>query len=165
MMMRFAKAAASGDVEGQFRLGFSYARGEGVVGSLSDAIVWLRRAAEKGHAEAQYQLSLAYFYGGHAHYDVNSWYDGAVEIDKSTADRNLELMFPNGISVAQDHAEALRWGRAAAEQGFAEAQAHIGMMHARGLGCEVDYAEARRWYSRASDIIPPMNWFIVLDIE
>src|SRR5436305_2015351 len=82
-----------------------------------------RRAAEQGHPEAQYQLSLALFSGGHAHYEVGRWYDGAVEIDKSAADNNLELMFPNGISVSQDFAEALRWSTAAAEHGLGEAQA------------------------------------------
>ncbi len=61
----FARAAASGDPEAQFQLGLLYARGEGVVGSLGDAIVWFRRAAEQGHGEAQYQLSLAYLHGGH----------------------------------------------------------------------------------------------------
>ena len=145
------KAAQAGDAEAQYRLGLLYGRGKGVIGNLGDAIAWYRRAAGQGHAEAQHQLSLACFYGGHAHYDVNSWYDGAAEIDKSAADSNLELMFPNGISVAQDHTEALRWGRAAAEQGLAEAQAHIGMMYARGFGCEVDYAEARRWYLQAAE--------------
>jgi len=43
----FAKAAATGDAEGQFRLGLLYARGEGVVGNLGDAIMWFRRAAEQ----------------------------------------------------------------------------------------------------------------------
>ena len=54
----------SGEAEGAYRLGLLYLRGEGVVASLGDGIVWLRRAAEQGHAEAQYQLSLAYLHGG-----------------------------------------------------------------------------------------------------
>jgi len=106
--------AQAGDPEAQYRLGLLYARGKGVLGNLGDGIVWYRRAAEQGHAEAQFELSLAYVYGGHAHYDVGRWYDGAAEIDKSAADNNLELMFPNGINVPQDHPEALRWSIAAA---------------------------------------------------
>src|SRR5205085_8881348 len=143
--------AAAGDPEAQYRLGLLYARGKGVLGNLGDAIAWYRRAAEQGHAEAQHQLSLAHFYGGRAHFDVGRWYDGALEIDKNAADNNLELMFPNGISVSQDFPEALRWSTAAAEQGLAEAQAHTGMMYARGLGCQADYETARRWYLHAAE--------------
>src|SRR5438477_583737 len=56
---------------------------------------------------------------------MGRWYETSAEIDKTTADRNLELMFPNGIGVRQDHAEALRWSLAAAEQGHVEAQARV----------------------------------------
>ena len=130
----FDKAARSGDTEGEFRLGLSYAHGEGVVGSLADAIVWLRRAAEKGHVEAQYQLSLAYLHGGSVDGGVSTWYSRAAAIDQGTAERNRELMFPHGIQVPADPAEALRWARAAAEQGHAGAQANLALMYARGLG-------------------------------
>ena len=146
----FAKAAAAGDAEGQFRLGLSYARGEGVVGNLGDAVVWFRRAAEQGHGEAQYQLSLAYLHGGQADGGAPTWYDQAAAVDKDVADRNRELMFPNGIAVPADPAEALRWCRLAAEQGLAPAQATLALLYARGLGCEIDYAEARRWYAAAA---------------
>src|SRR5271169_4908695 len=129
----FAKAAASGDVEGQFQLGLLYARGQGVVGSLGDAIVWFRRAAERGHAEAQHQLSLAYLHGGHADGGAPNWYDRAAAVDREFADRNRELMFPNGIAVPPDPAAALHWCRAAAEQGLAPAQANLALLHARGL--------------------------------
>src|SRR5439155_23157654 len=151
----FAKAAAAGDSEGQFRLGLLYARGEGVVGNLGDATMWFRRAAEQGHCEAQYQLSLTHLHGGQADGGAPGWYDHASAVDKDIADRNRELMFPNGIAVPTDHPEALRWLRLAAEQGHAPAQAALALMFARGLGCEVGYVEARRWYAAADDIGNP----------
>jgi TPR repeat protein len=106
---RFAKAAAAGDAEGAYQLGLSYARGEGVVGSLGDAVVWLRRAAEQGHVEAQYHLGLAYLHGGRADGGVPHWYSRAAAVDSDIAERNRDLMFPNGIEVPADHAEALPW--------------------------------------------------------
>ena len=36
----------------QYRIGLLYARGEGVVRSMPDAVAWYKRAAEAGHAEA-----------------------------------------------------------------------------------------------------------------
>src|SRR5262249_27432315 len=139
---QFTRLARSRDIEAQYRLGLLYAQNKGVLGNIGDAIVWYRRAAEQGHVEAQYQLSLAHFFGGHAHWDVPRWYDSAAEIDKSAADSNLELIFPNGIGVPQDYSEALRWSRAAAEQGHVEAMARTRTMYGCGMGCEADYAEA-----------------------
>ena len=115
-----------------------------MLGSLSDAMIWFRRAAEQGHAEAQYQLSLAYLNGGEA--TASRWYRHAAAVDKEIAERNRDLIFPNGLSVKADQAEALRWCRAAAEQGLGHAAANLGLMYARGLGCDIDYVEARRWY-------------------
>ena len=112
---RFRRAAAAGDAEGQYWLGLLYARGEGVLASLCDGMVWFRRAAEQGHADAQYQLSLAYLNGGRV--AAWQWYSRAA-VDKEVAERNRELIFPNGLSVEADQAEALRWCRAAAEQGL-----------------------------------------------
>src|ERR1700692_3760418 len=43
------KAASSGHTEAQFRLGECYARGEGVLCSLTDAALWFKRAGEGGH--------------------------------------------------------------------------------------------------------------------
>src|SRR5947209_4011837 len=77
----FAKAAAAGDPEGQYRFGTLYARGHGVLANFADAIAWYRRAAEQGHAEAQYQLSLAHLHGCGAAHGVDSWYRAAAQRD------------------------------------------------------------------------------------
>ena len=94
----FRRAAASGEAEGAYRLGLMYLRGEGVVASLSDGVVWLRRAAEQGHEEAQHQLSLAYLQGG-TNFGIARWYDAAAAIREDLAERNRDLIFPNGFSV------------------------------------------------------------------
>src|SRR4051812_6594004 len=127
----------------------AYARGEGVIRSMPDAVVWFRKAAERGHAEAQYHLGLVYLHGGPADAGFVNWFSQAS--DKQMAERNKDLLFPNGLDVQADHAEALRWCRAAAEKGLAAAQANLALMYARGLGVELDYVEARRWYELAAD--------------
>ena len=58
---RFSQAAEAGDDrEALYRLGLVYAHGQGVVANIADALTWYRKAAERGHAQAQYQLALAY---------------------------------------------------------------------------------------------------------
>ena len=110
-----------------------YLRGEGVVASLSDGVVWLRRAAEQGHGEAQHQLSLAYLQGGE-NVGIARWYDAAAAIREDLAERNRELIFPNGFTVEAQPAEAFHWCREAAEQGLVEAQAQLGFLYASGIG-------------------------------
>ena len=96
----FAKAAAAGNAEGLYRLGLSYARGEGVVGSIGDAVVWFRQAAEQGHCEAQYQLGLAYLHGGHADGNAPNWYNRAYAVDKDVAEAAASHSDSGGAPVA-----------------------------------------------------------------
>jgi TPR repeat protein len=152
-LKEWSRAGSAGDPEALYQLGLLYARGQGVLPNLADAAVCYRRAAEQGHAEAQHRLSLIHVTG----YPVNrswtfeKWYRTAAERDETAAEDNRQLLFPNGLEVTQDPAEALRWSRAAAEQGHAEAQANTGLIYARGIGCESDYVEARRWYQLAAE--------------
>ena len=44
------QAHALGDAEAAHRIGQLYARGEGVMYSLPDAVIWYRQAADAGHA-------------------------------------------------------------------------------------------------------------------
>jgi TPR repeat protein len=139
-------------VEAAYQLGRLYACGHGVLASLADAAAYYRRAAEGGHAEAQHQLSLLHL---NPHQSRRSsfvqWYGAAAEQDHETAERNRQLLFPNGVELPQDTDEALNWSRAAAAQGIADAQANIGLIYTRGVGREPNYEEARRWYERAAE--------------
>src|SRR5260221_14686965 len=130
---QLATVAATGDCEAQYQLGLLYARGQGVVPSIGDAVVWFRRAAEQGYAPAQYQLGTVCLHGGAAQGGADRWYASAAEIDKDTADRNFEVLFPNRIRVSPDQHEACHWCQAAADQALVEAQAALGFMYARGL--------------------------------
>jgi uncharacterized protein len=109
----FRRAAAAGEAEGAYRLGLIYLRGEGVVASPGDGIVWMRRAAEQGLPEAQYQLSVVYLHGG-ASRGIAQWYQAAAAVHEDLAERNRELIFPNGFSVEAQPEEAFRWCREAA---------------------------------------------------
>jgi TPR repeat protein len=125
-------------------LGLLYARGHGVLASLADAAAHYQRAAEQGHAAAQHELGMLHLDGNRAKGTKSfaSWYRTAAERDEEAAQRNRELLFPNGIEVTQDAGEALRWSRAAAEQGIADAQANTGLIYSRGIGCERDFNAA-----------------------
>src|SRR3989344_4931560 len=94
-------------------------------GNYPDAILWLGKAAEKGNANAQYNLGGMYANGrGVARDDAEAvkWYRKAAEHGYAQGQNNLGAMYANGRGVARDDAEAVKWYRKAAEQGLALAQ-------------------------------------------
>ena len=50
------------------------------------------------------------------------WYRKAADQGNAAAQRNLAVMFGEGLGVPQDYAEALKWFRRAAEQNDAAAE-------------------------------------------
>src|ERR1044072_7868787 len=79
-----------------------------------------QRAAEMGHADAQY----AYGYL-----------------------RYLDGYFP--LEAGEHFSNALRWWKRAAEQGHSEAQFMVGTFHLLGLGTPVNQTEGITWLKRA----------------
>jgi TPR repeat protein len=121
----------------------------GVTEDNVEAVKWFRKAANHGHAEAQYLLWSMNEAG-----DVTArdqWLRMAAEQGLPSAQFTLGNFYRNGARVAQDSAEAAKWYREAAEQGHAKAQFSLGAMYGRGEGFSVDSAEAAKWYREAAD--------------
>jgi TPR repeat protein len=78
------------------------------------------------------------------------WYRKARKGD-AEALYNLGLLYRDGKSVAQDHAEAMRWFQKAASQGSAVARYAIGRLYHLGLGVTQNYPEAAHWYRIAAE--------------
>src|ERR1019366_5826939 len=59
---------------------------------------------------------------------------------------NLGLCYANGVGVAKDKAEAVKWYRKAAEQNDTDAQYNLGVCYLQGEGVAKDYLEAYKWF-------------------
>jgi TPR repeat protein len=57
-----------------------------------------------------------------------------AEKDDAEAQRNIGIMFQQGLGVPQSDAEAAKWYRRAAENGHARAQQNLGVMYEEGAG-------------------------------
>jgi len=64
---------------------------------------------------------------------------------------NLGNMYEDGIGVARNSFEAVKWFRLAAEQGHVESQYNLGINYYSGLGVTQNYPEAVKWFSRAAE--------------
>lgn len=93
--------------------------------NYNDALYYYRRAAELGHAPAQYSLGYMYENGKGVEYDYEEavkWYRKTAEQEYAPAQYNLGVMYSCGMGVEEDNAEAVKWYRKAAQQGYTDAQ-------------------------------------------
>jgi TPR repeat protein len=112
------------------------------------------KSAEKGDAEAQFNLGRMYANGqgvDQSDTEALNWFRKAADQGYAKAQYGLGFMYYNGRSLDQSNANALKWYRKAADQGNAEAQCKIGHMYANGQGVDQSYAEALKWFRKAAD--------------
>jgi TPR repeat protein len=131
-----------------------YANGHGVPKDEAQSFAWYRKAADQGHARAQYNLGVIYAYGqGVVKDDAQAiaWFRKAAERGYALAQYNLGVMYEHGRGVAKDDAQAVAWYRKAADQGDADAQNNLGLMYANGRSVAKDDAQAVAWYRKAAD--------------
>jgi hypothetical protein len=146
--------AQQGDAKSQFDLGHMYFHGEGVPQDYTEALLWLRKAADQGNAQAQYGIGYMYHYGkGVPQNNIEAlrWLRLSAQQGDAKAESNLGTMYYYGQGVTQDYAEALRWYRLAADQGDAPAQEDLGGMYYYGRRVPQDDAQAVDWYRKAAN--------------
>ena len=143
-------AAEGGDAEAQYELAVAYAEWRDDLGEgdrKEEALLWLVRAANQGHAGAMAELGSLHM--GTDDVMALRWLRPAAEEGHGGAQINLGHMYAEGLGVPKDDAEAARLFRLAADQGFAQAQYNLGVMYLQGLGVPKDTAEAARWFRLA----------------
>lgn len=146
-------AAERGDVEDWTRYARSLVSGPAQFRDFREAMIWYRKAADKGFAPAQVGIGDLYAKGDGVrqdHYRAQEWYTVATRLS-----RNADAYFKvgegyfRGLGAAQDYGASLQYYNVAAEQGHPVAQYLIGSMYEAGWGVERDLIAAWVWYTRA----------------
>jgi TPR repeat protein len=148
--------ADTGDATAAYYLGTAYSDGLAVRRDYQEAARWYRRAAEKGHTEAQFVLGFLYLNGaGEGATGIASdkseaahWLKFAAERDHPMAQYYLGNLYLEGRGVAVDTAEGLRWSLKAAERGYAGAQYNVALIQSRSPNILVRL-EAYAWFMLA----------------
>ncbi len=113
--------ATEGDLESMFALGALLYQGPGDYPvNYIESSEWYRKAADLGHADAQYNLGNAYQKGLGVWQDDRQaalWWRKAAEMGLPKAAYNLGIQYVYGRGVEQDHDQALIWFRKAAAKG------------------------------------------------
>ena len=127
------KVAKEESPESLFELGLNYLKGNDSLDIDMDkekGIALIRRSAEQGYADAQFNLGLAYYRGEGVSEDETQaiyWWRKAAEQGYAHAQYGLGEAYNQGKGVPQDYVQAVYWLREAAEQGDAAAQFKLGV--------------------------------------
>ena len=109
----------------QCTLGIMYKNGLGVVQNYEESVNWYRKAAEQGHARAQYGLGFIYWAGSGVikdYQEANEWFLKSAEQGYFLAQNRLGDSYEKGHGVVQSYDEAVNWYRKAAKQRYIPAQ-------------------------------------------
>ncbi len=123
-------------------------------GTHGEAAKWFRKAAEQGHAVAQYNLGAMYYEGEGVVQSDNEavkWFREAAEQGLAEAQQDLGNLYYTGKVVVQSNNEAVKWYRKAAEQGFIDAQFCLGSMYYEGKGVVQSNNDAAKWFRKAAE--------------
>ena len=118
-----------------------------VTRDATEAVGWLRKAAEQGDASAQWNLAWAYEKGDGVSRDMaqaNDWYAQGAPGKQLSGSRGHGL----GRTATED--PAISCIRAAANAGLPFAQCKLGDMYATGAGVSKSPDEAANWWHRAA---------------
>ena len=138
-----------------FRLGMLYRAGEagadGRVASrraphLATALVWLGRAAERGHVDAQYELGQMYAQGLGTTQDFEQalhWYLLAATQGHAKAQFNLGFLHAHGQGVEQDYVKAYEWYAISDASGYALAKQNLDYIGKKLTPEELELAQWR----------------------
>ncbi|AIZ56741.1 Sel1 repeat protein [Candidatus Methanoplasma termitum] len=74
-----------------------------------------------------------------------------AESGDADAQRELGLMYSDGVGVSQDDALALKWWRLAADEGHVGGQNGLGWAFLNGKGVKQDFATAVKWVKMAAE--------------
>jgi hypothetical protein len=112
------------------------------------------KAAEKGNADAQFNLGLMYLKGQGVAQDnaqALKWFRQSAGQGNPKAQVNLGRMYARAKAVAPNFGLAASWYRKAADQGYADGQYDLGVLYLSGVGVERSYQKAWRLFLDAAE--------------
>lgn len=119
--------AEAGDPDAQFNLGQAYKLGRGVPLDLAMAQSWYRKAAAKGHAQAEDALGLTLFQDGKKA-EALPYLEKSAARDEKRAQLVLGTMLFNGDGVTRDWPRAYALMTRSSQQGLDQAGQTLAQM-------------------------------------
>lgn len=150
----WVRAAEAGNTEAQYYLGVL--SNEGFEGDAADASRWFEIAANKGHAQSQFNLALAHERGlgvVRSRETAIAWLERAAAQGHGDSQHMLGLLLLDrkGSGNRADPDAGMKWLSTAAGSGHGPAQLALGSAYLRGEVVAADPVLAERWLSSAME--------------
>ncbi len=113
--------------------------------NYTEAMACFQKAAEKGNAEAEYNIADLYLNGlgvEEDHETSAEWLKKSAEKDYPEAQNMLAVMYYGGVGVPQDYEKAAKWAKRAAAYDMVDAQYVLASLYADGKGVPQDFNKA-----------------------
>ncbi len=114
----------------------------------------LQTWAERGEAEAQFELGLRLITGEGVKKNLEQgvhYIELAARQKHLRAQHILGTLYEDGIGVKKDLAKAASWYRTSADLGFALSQHSLAVLYEEGRGVKKDPARATEWFKKAAE--------------
>jgi uncharacterized protein len=162
--------AEAGDTQAMFDLGLLHDLPEkpGAPLDLQIARDWYARAADRGHAWAQFALGHMHDRaeaGPRNHLAARRWYEAAARQGVSEAQMQYARMLQAGLGGPADPVEAASWYERAAHQGHEVAATHLALMHLSREIAEPDLQKALGLLEFAADKLDGLAHLVLADVH
>lgn len=137
---------------GYYEMGMYCKAGDGYYCYPKEAVGYFRKAAEKDHIHAQYQLALAYYTGAGVKKDEDEsirWLEKAAAKSHKEAGELLAKL-QEKRRIKQEKNEFKNHLRQA-EKGDVYAQSKTAELYLQGIGVKQDIKKGIEWYEKASE--------------
>lgn len=134
--------------------GIEISKAAPIVGSVESAVHSLREKAERGDANAQYELGKMYATGKGAEKDVVEavkWLKRSAEQGFAKGQHRLGVMYWSGQGVERNDREAVKLFRMAAAQGDTAGQCSLGVAYTSGRGVDKNEIEGVKLIRKAAE--------------
>lgn len=129
--------------------------------SLANSFEEVKKLAESGNKDAQYNLGLMYYEGENIETDYEKavyWITKSAEQGYAKAQYSLGMIYYKGENIDIDKAH--EWFQKAAEQGHVKAQFKLGYMY-YDIESMLDFEKARKWFQKAAEQNHPESQYFL----
>lgn len=147
----YTQAADNGHEDAMRALVRLYKGSDKRIANTQKALQWIRALAERGDAQAQFDMGKSYDNDGVQNYAMAmSWYMGAQEQGHTGAMNNIGNLHFYGRGTAKDPSRAWQWYQKAAALNNLDAQNNLGLLAWSGEGTKKNLKQAESWFNLAA---------------
>jgi len=151
-LKKWHNLAKQGDVEAQYAIGLAYIVGTGIKKDSQTARYWITKAADQGHAPAQYQLGSYYTLPG-LDQDSGRAFEWLLKSARQgNAEAQLSVAMFYFLGSADNRVEAYAWVELARQNGVEDAVLHEKILRSMDIDT---FAKAKQRYYALTKELPP----------